>query len=212
MAACGTKVPDVSGETIMLKQFLVVLSTAFAFLSGAANAVLIDFEGLANGTEITNQFAGVTFSSTAGFTNYVTTQPGIGEGDNFLCSGAGGSINCVAETILSFLNPVNDLSFLQVGDNATGVVAQVDVYENGVFSATVDILGDNNFSLSNLVDLTLFVNVTQIRIFNITDPGGLGWDNFSFDMASMGDVPLPAAMWLFLAGIGGLYARARKTA
>ena len=113
----------------------------------------------------------------------VSTQPGIGIGNNFICTGSG-SINCTKDTILTFTKPVKGLTFFQVGDNASGVVALVDVFENNRFSATVNIIGDNFFYVPNLVDLRAFNNVTSIRIHSVTDPAGLGWDNFQFNPAN----------------------------
>lgn len=183
---------------------------AAAAMFASAHAALIDFESLSNGDVVTNQFAGVVFSSAGGKVNMVTAQPGIGFGSNFICTGpSGGGIDCVGETILTFASGVSGLSFYQVGDNASGVVALVDVFVNNVFSSTVNIMGFNDFFVPNLVDLTAFSNVTSIRIYSITDPGGLGWDNFSFDIDGR-EVPLPGAAWLFLAGLGALSARRKR--
>jgi hypothetical protein len=80
-----------------------------------------------------------------------------------------------------FTDPANSLTFYAGGDDNAGVTAQVDVYENGAFSATVDVVTDGVFGTPHLVDLTGFINVTQIVIRNITNGGGLAWDDFSFD-------------------------------
>ncbi len=55
----------------------LILAATLALATSPASAALIDFEGFANGTIITNQYAGVTFSSVPGQTNQITTQPGI---------------------------------------------------------------------------------------------------------------------------------------
>ena len=143
---------------------------------------------------------------TGGNQNLVSSQPNIGFGLNFICTGAGG-INCSGETILTFTDPVNSLSFFQVGDNATGVVALVDIFASGVLAGTQNILGDNNFNLPNLVDLTGFHNVTSIRIHNITDPGGLGWDNFSY-VTGAAAVAEPGISILLACGLAGIGVRA----
>jgi hypothetical protein len=170
-----------------------------------ANATLITFEDLSNGNVVTNQYAGVVFSTVAGQQNVITTQPGIGFGDDFLCTAAtGGGLNCANETTLTFTSLVNNLSFYQVGDNFSGVGALVDVFTNGAFSATVNILSFNNFNIPDLVDLTAFTNVSSIRIHSIVDPGGLGWDNFSFEAARTPEIPVPAALPLLASGLGAL--------
>lgn len=188
---------------------LAILAT---FVPTISSATLIDFEGLSNGTVVTNQFAGVSFSSNVGFQNLVTTQPGIGAGANFICTGSASSINCTQETILTFSTGVSGLSFLQVGDNQSvngATVAQVNVFVGGVFNSTVAILGDTNFNIPNLVDLTAFSNVTSIRIHSITDGGGLGWDNFNFTPGNA-RVPEPAMLALFGLGLAGLGFSRRK--
>jgi len=188
---------------------LVVTLATIAIVPAPAFAALITFEGLANGTVITNQFPDVTFSANAGFQNQVSAQPGIGFGTNFICTAPiGGFINCAQETILDFTAPVNSLQFWQVGDNAIGVVAQVDVFENFAFSSTVDILGSNDFNTPNLVDLTSFTDVTRIRIHSITDPGGVGWDNFEFDESA--SVSEPATLALLAIGLVGARLERRR--
>ena len=79
---------------------------------------------------------------------------------------------------------MDNLTFLQVGDTTNGVVARVDVFENGLLSSAVNILGDGIATVANLVDLTVFTNVTSIRIYAINDPGGLGWDDFTFTVSA----------------------------
>ena len=196
---------------MFVKSAIVAASMFFAVASNPAHAALITFEDLSNDDVVTNQYPGVVFSSVAGQANVITTQPGIGFGDDFLCTATGGTgLNCTSETILTFTNLVNNLSFWQVGDNDVGVVALVDVFTNGVFSATVNILGFNDFNTPNLVDLTGFLNVSSIRIHSITDGGGLGWDNFSFDDGQVPPVPLPGSIGLLAVALGGLGVLRRK--
>ncbi len=183
--------------------FLVLVAVMFSPI--AANADLITFEGLANGTVVTNQFSGVVFSSNAGSENQVSTQPGIGFGSNFICTAPVGSfINCSQETILTFSSLVSGLSFWQVGDNDSGVVALVDVFVNGLLSSTVDIFGFSDFNTPNLVDLSAFNDVSSIRIYGITDRGGLGWDNFEFTPGGLVSVPEPGSLTLLGLGILGM--------
>ncbi len=197
----------------MRKIFAAMLLSATVTCAQAAPTV-IGFEDFGNvgvsGPAVTNQYPGVIFSSTGGNSNVASSQAGIGSGLNFLCTG-NPSINCTGETILTFSSRVNGLSFLQVGDNdPSGTpVAKVDVFVNNAFASTQDIFSDGNFSNPNLVDLTAFNNVTSIRIYNITDGGGLGWDNFTYTAAA---VPEPETYAMLFAGLGllGFASRRRK--
>ncbi len=199
------------------KLSVVWMCLMIAGMLGVANAATIGFEEFGNvgvaGPAVTNQYAGVVFSSVGGNQNVVTTQAGIGFGNNFLCTAAvGAGLNCAGETILTFSSPVNGLSFYQVGDNFSGVGAKVDVFENGSLSATVDIMSYDNFNVPDLVDLTAYSNVTSIRIYGIVDPGGLGWDNFSFNAGGSGAVPEPTSILLLATGLGvvGLVSRRKR--
>lgn len=185
-------------------------SMGMVSLASAAPTV-IGFEDFGpvgiSGPTVTNQYPGVLFSSTGSNVNIVSTQPGIGDGDNFLCTGSPG-INCTGETILTFDNPVSGVSFLAVGSNNSGVQALVDVFVNGAFAATNNITVSGIFNTPDLVDLSAFNNVTSIRIHDITDGGGLGWDNFTFTSA----VPEPETYAMLLLGLGllGFVANRKK--
>jgi len=190
----------------MFNRALSAAIVVSSMMAAPALAALIDFEGLPAATVVTNQFPGVTFSSASGSQNLVVTRSGIGFGDNFLCTGVGGSPTCAGETILTFANGVSALTFYQVGDDQAidgARVALVDVSVGGTFAATVDILGDTNFFNPNLVDLSAFSNVTSIRIHDITDQTGLGWDNFSFTATPVAApaVPEPATYAMLVAGL-----------
>ena len=69
---------------MFVKSAIVAASMFFAVASNPAHAALITFEDLSNGDVVTNQYSGVVFSSVAGQANVITTQPGIGFGDDFL--------------------------------------------------------------------------------------------------------------------------------
>jgi len=196
-----------------MRKFPIAIAAALLPFA-SAQATLIDFEDFGNvgisGPSVTNQYAGVLFSSTGGQTNQVSSQPGIGFGTNFICTGTG-AINCTGETLLDFSAPVSGLSFWAVGSDNAGDTARVDVFTNNVFAGTQVITTNGVFHTPNFVDLTSFSDVTRIRIYGITDGGGLGWDNFEFTPA----VPEPAtaALWLLgLAAVGGAAARRRRGA
>lgn len=202
-----------------INSFKRAIATGFisaGFAMGAASVAsaaptVIGFEEFGNvgisGPTVTTEYPGVVFSSTGVNVNIVSSQPGIGDGLNFLCTGSPG-INCVGETILNFTDPVSGLSFLAVDSNNAGVQALVDVFVNGAFAATNNIVVGGLFNTPDLVDLSAFNSVTSIRIHDITDGGGLGWDNFTFTTA----VPEPETYAMLLLGLGllGFAAQRRK--
>lgn len=175
----------------MLRSWLAGAAAATALLSStSASAAFIGFEDFGNvgtsGPVVTNQYAaqGVVFSSTPGEGNQVSSQAGLSDGLNFICTG-NGSIDCTGETILTFASGASGLSFLAVGSNSPGVQALVDVYVNNAFAATQGITVGGNANVPGLVDLSAYNDITSIRIYDITDPAGLGWDDFSFKTAAL---------------------------
>ena len=148
----------------------------------SAQVQVCDFESLSVGDVVTDQYPGATFSSTTGNENVVLS----GFGTKFICTRPVGQFQtCIEETFVEFTNPVNALSFQAIALNTIGIVAaQVNVFVNGSFDSTVDIIGTGD--TEPIIDLTAFSNVTRIEIVNIFDDpfvrNGIGWDNFSFEV------------------------------
>jgi hypothetical protein len=191
----------------------------------SARATTITFEDLSVGTVVTNQYANVVFSSNGAYQNRTVeiSVPSIGfESSIYIGTFSSSSLDSsyFGETILTFLTPVSNLSFEAFGHNdATGTIAKVDVFVGGAFNSTADVLGVGFDPFGGfedyaniVVDLTAFSNVTSIRIHGITDPQGLGWDNFSFNLgAGVSELPLPPSIALQLAGFGLLALAWRRT-
>lgn len=182
-------------------------------LAAPAGAVVINFDTLSSSALVTNQFAEATFSANPGFAVFAfgsaatfgTSAP------NFICTGpAGGGIDCVNDVNVAFTNPVNNLSFRALGDDGAGTQALVDVFGTSGLLATVNVVTDASPFVPNLVDLSAFANVTAITIRAVTDPAGLGYDDFTFDVSNSVATPEPASMALFGLGLLGLSAARRR--
>ena len=88
-------------------------------------------------------------------------------------------------------------------------MAQVNVFENNVFNSTVNVTGAGGPFTPLSVDLSAFTDVSRIEIVNVTDSGGIGYDDFRFS-AAPGQAPEPSAFALAFAGIGAMVFRARR--
>ena len=145
------------------------------------NAIKIDFDALAAGVVVTNQFPAATFSAPSGFDNWTAAVNGGSSQPNVLMTGPDtGATDGLEETDVDFPCAVASLTFRGVGIDGTGTVASVNVYEGGVLTANVPVTGLGDPATPVRVDLTAFGNVTRIEITAITDAGGIAWDDFSF--------------------------------
>jgi hypothetical protein len=126
-----------------------------------------------------------------------------------LCTGVGTAINCTGETIIDFATGVSNLTFDGLGVESAGQVARVEVSVGGAVLTTIDLIGNRQGFNPMPVNLTAFSNVTRVRIFDITDIAGIGWDTFRFE-AGATTVSEPATLALFALGFAGLVARQRK--
>jgi hypothetical protein len=84
---------------------------------------------------------------------------------------------CTEDLVVDFTSPVSNLSFVAVPTDNDYGGATIDVYEDGVLSATVNV--DVDIYDGTLVDLSAYSNVTRIHIRGVFNR--LVYDNFSFD-------------------------------
>ena len=143
----------------------------------------INFDDLAPGTVVSNQYSGVTFSSGGGGSvRAIDYSP-------FLPSQKNG-IFAVFEPILNvdFAQPVNNLSFSVFADGVPGATGKIDVFTTTGSPITVDLITDGNQFTPDLVDLSFFGNITRISVNNTGDPNGIAYDDFQFNVANLAPV------------------------
>lgn len=148
-----------------------------ADLSRPSRAVLINFDDYSG--EITNQYQrDAIFSTTSGKANVTLSFADYFQSSkpNILC----GTSSCAEPTYVDFKNPVSNLTFLSVGVNNTGKVADVNVYVRGAKAATVPLTGMGMATTPVIVDLSMYADITRIEIASITDFQGIGYDDFRF--------------------------------
>jgi hypothetical protein len=147
--------------------------------------ITIDFDALATGIVVDNQFAEAKFSAPVGYENWTVAAGSGATAPNMICTGtSGGSIDCTEDTYVDFPCPVASLRFDAIGVDDTGTVASINVFESGALTATVPVEGAGDPTTPVHVDLTDYPNVTRIEIFGIVDTGGIGWDDFRFCLSS----------------------------
>lgn len=191
----------------MNKSLRTALGVAAFAAAGFAQAMSMTFNDLAAGTMVTNQYAGVTFSSSSGSANYAY---GF-NGNNILCTGpVGGGINCLEDTYIDFATPVNSLTFWAIEPNFDGPDADFRIFQDGVYTTTLPLIGLGGTG-NKFVDLSAYAHITRLEIVNILvddiNERGIGWDNFT-----MAPVPEPETWVLVLAGLAtvSLVARRRR--
>jgi PEP-CTERM motif len=178
-------------------------------LATSAHANLINFDNLANGTVVTNQYAAqdITFSSVGGEQLLVTAQSSYqSTPPNFICTGTGG-IDCTGTVIFSFTTPVDNLKFDAVGNqNTIGTsFAQADIYQNGILTqSNLNLLVSQGNFLPDAQDLSAYANITEVLIHSNTDPAGTGYDTISFTTSVTSSVPEPATWAMMLLGFAGM--------
>ncbi len=177
-----------------------------AAISGSAAATTINFDTLGDGVVVSTQYAGVTFSSDPGEVIRTTAQvpPYLTSAPNFICTGpAAGGIDCTRSVILDFAGPVSGLSFHYTGADRLGSTFNVDVFQSFAYFGSTTFTSSAGLLASQLADLTSYSNITRISINTLTDPAGLGFDDFTFTPGGGSHgVPEPTAWALMIAGVG----------
>jgi hypothetical protein len=104
--------------------------------------------------------------------------------------------------IAFFLTDVNDSGNVRFEVNAGGV---------DITDTTKAITGDTDNGMLNLVTMQFSEAVSGDVLIKLTNASGnTGGDGFGIDTITVSSVPLPAAGWLMIAGLGGLAAMRRR--
>jgi hypothetical protein len=166
-----------------LRMVLVLLG--FLVWTNTANAqnVVLRFDELPNSTTVTDQYLnqyGVRFSSGNAFFPVHTHQ---NCGPTCFPTSAPNFISTLPDTsgvvTVDFQYPVSGLTFYMIGVDAFfNQFALIDVYRSGVFYATYPVFGNGNFTVG--YTFGSLDNISKIVIRGITDPSGIGFDDFSF--------------------------------
>ncbi len=195
---------------------LLLAASTLGLASTAGAQTVINFDNLSDGTVVTNQYSGVVFSSSLGNVNYITSQSGYnGSKPNFICSGPiNSSIDCAAPTTVTFLSAVSGVSLKGMGINDVGnvKVAQVNLFNGLSFLGSQNILGNGEGIDPVFIDLSSWGTITSFELTNITDGGGIGWDDIAYTAGPRSSVPEPSSVALMIAGLAGIAAVRRRRA
>lgn len=179
--------------------FLTTLATP------SAQAAALTFESLPDGSPVTDDFEasyGIRFSGSAG--PRLATAPDYAQG-NYLCSGK----DYLGELFVQWTQPVSSFGFDLAGDRVSGVVAKIDLYRDGVYTMTANIIADGDPTTIDEFGIGLPVllpgtGFTSIRLYDLANPGGIGWDNFRYNFNpadNASPLPEPSALWLMAPGL-----------
>lgn len=129
-----------------------------------------------------NQFPDAIFSTTPGYhvatygRPYGTALPSLTRATDFY-----NYANHLVPLIVDFPRGVSDLSFDVIGSDVFGPIGSMEIYQNRVLTRTDFIYGSGNAYFPARQNAALSsTNVTRIVITRITDPAGIGFDNFNF--------------------------------
>jgi hypothetical protein len=149
--------------------------------------VSIGFDELASCTAVTTQYPSVTFSGSATSTTMASDINDVGQSmPNFLGSVTGGECDGDYENEfhMAFTNAVDNLHFDAVGvdGDATSTSATINItYDDGK-TASMPLHGNGNDQSAVPFDLSTYASIMQVDIVQVTDIGGIGLDNFAFDV------------------------------
>ena len=216
------------------KKWLAVVAAGVLGVSQAASAETINFDGVANGTDISNAYAGVTFSNPLGGGIFARSTSFAASAGNVVSvfetgfpqfDARWGAVDVVFSTLqqtvsidaapvapFEFLGFLSKLPFIDAFDAAGNLLA-ADYY-SGVLPDDVAEVG----AYETLTVSSAAGNIAKVRFSSQAPTGGPAtyglFDNLTFSVGTGGGgggggqdpqpVPLPAAAWAGLALLGAL--------
>lgn len=195
-----------------MKQLWTSMALAASALAAQAVPVTVDFEGLPlfdNPNPLS--LSGAHFTTVGGF-NVIG-----GSASNWLCAAAnsGSTALCTAPLEITFDGVASGISFEFLFNNTVDLgadIGDVALYAGAVLLGIEDVrVLDGDFTTPDLVSLAGYGNVTRMVLTSV-DLGGVGYDNFRFDLDPGSVVPEPAgwALVLSAAGLASLCTRRRR--
>lgn len=177
---------------------------AAAGLASVANAQLIDFEGLGEGTPVDTQYAGlgVEFSTNRG-TASISSFSGFFGSDVLANATDGGTLGDRALTLnMDFTTPITELEFDFNSAGTPGADFEIRFFNSGGLVST-DILPQAGTAFVTDINFSGLANVTRVEIDSVSDSWIFGVDNMDY-------VQIPAPSSLALLGLGGMVAMRRR--
>lgn len=140
----------------------------------------ITFDDIPSGTAISNQYSGVSFSPS--FAVDVSSYGFVGNSQPNVLYPEGG---WTSDVMIVFSKPTNDVHLSAIGVDETGTVGKIEVVHSGGTTQT-DLIGHSGRRRPEVQDLSMYRGVTRIRLFDITDPLGIGWDDLFYTVPAGG--------------------------
>ena len=170
-------------------------------MTAGAQAVVLDFSGV-QGSNIGTVAVpgtggpGATINHISPTSNILVGPGAAFHTDGFCFIEIGGS-NCEADGEIVFDSAITNLSFdLDGGDPGDSV--EISAFNGATLLGSFTLTADGNYDWSS------FGTITRLFFDDSSRGAGFGYSTFTYDVASTGDVPVPAALPLMAAGIAAL--------
>ncbi|MEM1380118.1 MAG: VPLPA-CTERM sorting domain-containing protein [Pseudomonadota bacterium] len=191
----------------MLKRLLI--SCAGALIATNAQAATLDFSSFGLGSTILEQptleLRNATLAVTApgdGFSVFNFDDPSGSIIFSGFCFINVAPNSCAADGTITFIRPVNTLSFFAIGAQPDDFLSVAALDEDGVEIGRIDVTEDITYSFGSLGGIAALVFDDSSPVNN-----GFGYGNFDF---TFDEVPLPGAIPLMATGLAALGATYRR--